>query len=117
MIGVDRNLSTFIEMSKVFDRQVDGQEFPIKRAVSGLSGLKLLGEVGDWTPLYPVYSCSTAPTAISEASHIMDFGAFGFGYANSVALASASLAAMKAVIASLDHCSSTLPLLVAPSNL
>ena len=45
MIGVDRKLSTFNEVSKVFNQQVDGQEFPIKRAVSGLCGLELLGEV------------------------------------------------------------------------
>ena len=51
MVGVDRKLSTFDEMSKVFNRQVDGQEFPIKCAVAGLCGLELLGEVGDWTPL------------------------------------------------------------------
>ena len=51
MIGVDQKLSTFNEVSKVFDRQVDGQEFPIKRAVSGLCRLELLGKVGDWTPL------------------------------------------------------------------
>ena len=51
MVGVNRKLLTFDEMSKMLDRQVDGQEFPIKRAVSGLSGLELLGEVGNWTPL------------------------------------------------------------------
>ena len=47
MIGVDRKLSTFNEVSKVLDREVDGQEFPIKCAVSGLCGLELLAEVGD----------------------------------------------------------------------
>ena len=48
---------------------------------------------------------------------MIDVGAFGFGYVSSVALASASLAAMKAEVASLDHCSLALPLLVARSTL
>ena len=54
MVSVDQKLMTFNEMLKVFNRQVhnvDGQEFPIKRAVSGLCRLELLGELGDWTPL------------------------------------------------------------------
>ena len=56
MIGVDRKLWTFNEVSKVFNRQVDGQEFPIKCAVSGLRELELLGKVGNWTPL--IYNTS-----------------------------------------------------------
>ena len=51
MISVIRKLSTFNEVSKVYDRQVDVQEFPIERAVSGLCGLELLGKVCDWVPL------------------------------------------------------------------
>ena len=51
MIGVDRKLTTFDEVLKVFDREVDGQEFPIECAVLGLCGLELLGKVDNWTPL------------------------------------------------------------------
>ena len=51
MVSIDRKSSTFNEMSKVFDRHVDGQEFPIECPVSGLCGLELLGEVGNWAPL------------------------------------------------------------------
>ena len=53
MIGVDRKMAkkTFNEVSIVLDQQVDGQEFPIKRALSGLCRLELLVEVGEWTPL------------------------------------------------------------------
>ena len=51
MIDLDRKLSTFNEVSKMFDREVDGQEFSIERAVSGLCRLELLGKVGNWAPL------------------------------------------------------------------
>ena len=64
MISVDQKLSTFNEMSKVLDRQVDGEEFPIERAVLGLGGLELLRKVGDWTPLISnilLQYCSYSP--------------------------------------------------------
>ena len=51
MISVDWKLLTFNKMSKMFNRQVDGQEFYIEYATSGLCGLELLGEVGDWASL------------------------------------------------------------------
>ena len=43
---------------------------------------------------------------VLKVSHMMGVGAFGFGSPSSVALASASLAAMKAEVTLLDHCRS-----------
>ena len=48
--------------------------------------------------------CKTAPTAISEASVMIEIGALGLGWNNNEACAKASLVDEKAVSASVVQC-------------
>ena len=104
MVSEYKKLTAFDKVPKVFDGEVDGQQFTIEGAVLCLCWAELLGEERDGVPS-PVnvllqYCCSTAPTAQSEASAIMQVGAWGLGCTRRVASARACLIVLKAVVAS-----------------
>ena len=51
VVGEDVKFTTLKEVTKMFEREIDSQEFTVKRAVTGLSRFQSLRKERDRTPL------------------------------------------------------------------
>ena len=84
MICSHREVSSLDKVSEVFYGEVHCQKFTVKSAVTGLGGgggggASFLEKyaIGCQTP--STCCCNTAPTAVSEASDMMQVGENGLG--------------------------------------
>ena len=96
MVSQNVKLTAFHQVAKMLDGEVYRKEFAIECAISGFCRLKCLA-IGYHA--LSICCLKMVPTALSDASAMMQIGACGFRWASRVALARASLIATKAVVA------------------
>ena len=76
MVCEDMKVTSFQEVSEMFDSEVDSEQFPMYLVSAGFILLEKK-EIGCHAPL--MCCCNTAPTAVSEASVVRHVGASGLG--------------------------------------